>query len=76
MVLAQARASDPGVRSQRALRYRTGMRKNTRKLGLHSETVRTLDRIDLARAMGGGNGNDPTQSGINCVAQAAVAVPK
>lgn len=52
------------------------MKKNTRKLVLHRETVRTLDKIDLARAMGGGNGNDPTQSGINCPAQDAVVVPK
>lgn len=52
------------------------MRKNTRKLALHGETVRMLDRIDLARAMGGGNGNDPTQSGINCPAQDVVVVPK
>lgn len=60
------------------------MTKNIRKLVLHRETVRTLralDRIELARALGGGGspdvaGNDPTQSGINCVAQGAVVVPK
>jgi hypothetical protein len=51
------------------------MKKNNRKLVLQSETVRTLDRTDLARAMGGADGNDPTHTGINCVAQAA-AVPK
>ena len=58
------------------------MKKVTRKLMVRSETVRTLDNIDLMRARGGGDlaanasGNDPTQSGINCVAQAAVPVPK
>lgn len=60
------------------------MKKKNRKLVLHSETVRTLralDRIELAHAVGGGDspnaaGNDPTQSGINCVAQAVVIVPK
>lgn len=52
------------------------MKKDNRKLVLHSETVRTLDRIDLARAMGRGNGNDPTQSGINCVVQAVVVPTK
>lgn len=55
------------------------MRKNTRKLVLHSETVRTLDRIELARAKGGSespNVAGTTQSGINCPAQAALPVPK
>ena len=55
------------------------MRKNTRKLALHGETVRTLDRIELARAMGGGdslNVAGTTQSGIDCVAQAAMVAPK
>ena len=56
------------------------MKKVTRKLVVRSETIRMLDNIDLTRARGGGDlanaaGNDPTQSGINCVAQAAV-VPK
>lgn len=57
------------------------MKKNTRKLVLRREAVRTLDRIELTHALGGGDspdvaaGTDRTQSGINCVAQAA-AVPK
>ena len=56
------------------------MKKSTRKLVVRSETIRTLDNIDLTRARGGGglaanaSGNDPTDSGINCVAQAAVPV--
>ena len=61
------------------MRYRTGMRKNPRKLVLHSETIRTLDRIELARAMGGGDSPNvagTTQSGIDCPAPAAVAVSK
>ena len=55
------------------------MRKNPRKLVLHSETVRTLDRIELARAMDGGDSPNvagTTQSGIDCVAQAAVVATK
>jgi hypothetical protein len=57
------------------------MKKITRKLMVHSETVRTLDNIDLMRARGGDDpanaaGTDRTQSGINCAAQAAVPVPK
>lgn len=57
------------------------MKKITRKLMVRSETVRTLDNIDLMRARGGGDpagaaGTDRTQSGINCVAQDAVPVPK
>jgi hypothetical protein len=63
------------VRSARALRYRDAMKKVTRKLVVRSETVRTLDNIDLTRARGGvdpanASGNDPTQSGINCPAPA------
>jgi hypothetical protein len=57
------------------------MKKVTRKLMVRSETVRTLDNVDLMRARGGDDpanavGTDRTQSGINCVAQAAVVVPK
>jgi hypothetical protein len=57
------------------------MKKITRKLVVCSETVRTLDNVDLVRARGGGDpanaaGTDRTDSGINCVAQAAVVVPK
>jgi hypothetical protein len=55
------------------------MRKNPRKLVLHSETIRTLDRIELARAMGGGDSPNvagTTQSGIDCPAPAAVVVSK
>jgi hypothetical protein len=48
------------------------MKKKNRKLVLHSETVRTLralDRIELAHAVGGADSpnaaeNDPTQSAI------------
>lgn len=61
------------------MRYRTGMRKKPRKLVLRSETIRTLDRIELARAMGGGDSPNvagTTQSGIDCVAQAAVVATK
>jgi hypothetical protein len=52
------------------------MKKNTRKLVVRSETVRTLDNIDLMRARGGDDpanaaGTDTTQSGINCPAPAA-----
>ena len=52
------------------------MKKSTRKLALHRETVRTLDNIDLMRARGGDDlvnavGTDRTQSGINCPAPAA-----
>jgi hypothetical protein len=55
------------------------MKKITRKLVVRSETVRTLDNIDLVRAKGGSApavGGDRTQSGMDCIAQAAVAVPK
>jgi hypothetical protein len=57
------------------------MKKVTRKLVVRSETVRTLDNIDLMCARGGGDpanaaGTDRTQSGINCPAQAAVPVPR
>jgi hypothetical protein len=57
------------------------MKKITRKLIVRSETVRTLDNIDLMRAKGGGDsadvaGTDRTQSGITCPAQAAVPVSK
>lgn len=58
------------------------MKKNTRRLVLRRETVRTLDRIELAHALGGGDspdaaaGTDRTQTGINCPAQNAVVVPK
>lgn len=55
------------------------MKKVNRKLGLHSEIIRTLDNTDLKRARGGDDAarpTDGTQSGINCVAQAAVVVPK
>jgi hypothetical protein len=43
------------------------MKKIRRKLIIRSETIRTLNNIDLMRARGGGD--DGTQSGINCVAQ-------
>lgn len=58
------------------------MKKKNRKLGLHSETIRTLEGEELAHALGGGDspaaagGTDRTETGINCVAQAAVVVPK
>jgi hypothetical protein len=57
------------------------MKKVARKLMVRSETVRTLDNIDLTRARGGGDpadaaGTDRTQSGINCPAQAAVPAPR
>lgn len=57
------------------------MKKNTRKLVVRRETVRTLDNIDLMRARGGDDpanagGTNGTQSGITCPAQAAVPVPK
>lgn len=57
------------------------MKKITRKLVVRSETVRTLDNIDLTHAKGGGNpadaaGTNRTQSGMDCPAQAAVVVPK
>jgi hypothetical protein len=55
------------------------MKQTPRKLVIRSETLRTLDNIDLLRARGGGDladGMDRTQSGINCVAQAAVPVPR
>ena len=57
------------------------MKKVTRKLMVRSETVRTLDNIDLMRARGGddlagGPKTGGTDSGINCPAQAAVVVPK
>jgi hypothetical protein len=49
------------------------VKKINRKLIVCSETVRTLDNIDLRRAMGGSDpanaaGTDRTQSGINCPA--------
>jgi len=50
------------------------MKKIRRKLIIRSETIRTLNNIDLMRARGGGD--DGTQSGINCVAQAAPPMPK
>lgn len=55
------------------------MRKHPRKLALNSETVRTLDRNELARAVGGSdspNAFGTTQSGINCPVQAVVVMPK
>lgn len=57
------------------------MKKITRKLEVRSETVRTLDNIDLMRARGGSDPanaatKDRTQSGMDCPAQAAVVVPK
>ncbi len=57
------------------------MKKITRKLVVHSETIRALDSIDLTRARGGGDspdagGTDRTQSGINCPVQAAAILPK
>lgn len=59
------------------------MKKTTRKLVVRAETLRVLralDKIDLARAMGGGDAaaadTTNTQSGINCPAQAAAVVPK
>lgn len=57
------------------------MKKITRKLVVRSETVRTLDNIDLIRARGGSDpanaaGTDRTQSGMDCPAQAAVPVLK
>jgi hypothetical protein len=57
------------------------MKKIPRKLVFRSETLRTLDNIDLVRARGGGDSADAdlmdrTQSGINCVAQPAVPTPK
>jgi len=56
------------------------MKKIPRKLVVRSETIKTLDNIDLMRARGGGDladaaGTDRTQSGINCPAQ-VVPVPK
>jgi hypothetical protein len=57
------------------------MKKITRKLVIRSETVRTLDNIDLKRARGGDDpanaaGTNRTETGINCVAQNAAPVPK
>jgi hypothetical protein len=57
------------------------MKKINRKLAVRSETVRTLDNIDLMRARGGDDpanatGTNRTESGINCIAQGAVPVPK
>jgi len=57
------------------------MKKIPRKLVVRSETVRTLDNIDLMRARGGGDpaiaaGTNRTESGMDCIAQAAVPVPK
>jgi hypothetical protein len=59
------------------------MKKKNRKLVLRSETIRTLEGKELAHALGGGDspnaaagGTDRTETGINCVAQAAVVVPK
>lgn len=57
------------------------MKKIMRKLVVRSETVRTLDNIDLKHARGGdapanAAGTNRTESGINCVAQDAVPVPK
>jgi hypothetical protein len=56
------------------------MKKISRKLVVRSETVRTLDNIDLMHARGGDDpanaaGTNRTESGINCIAQ-AVPVPK
>jgi hypothetical protein len=50
------------------------MKKLPRKLVIRSETIRTLNNIDLMRARGGGDlaeagGTNRTQSGINCPAQ-------
>jgi hypothetical protein len=55
------------------------MKKIARKLMVCSETVRTLDNIDLRRAMGGSDpanagGTNRTESGINCPAPVAAAV--
>jgi hypothetical protein len=50
------------------------MKKTSRKLVIRSETIRALNNIDLMRVRGGGD--DGTQSGINCVAQAAPPMPK
>jgi hypothetical protein len=50
------------------------MKKTPRKLVIRSETIRTLNNIDLVRARGGGD--DRTQSGINCPAQDALPMPK
>lgn len=57
------------------------MKKITRKLVVRSETVRMLDNINLKRARGGddpalGAKTNGTESGINCIAQDAVPVPK
>lgn len=57
------------------------MKKISCKLVFRSETIRALDNIDLMRARGGGDpieagGTNRTQSGINCVAQDAVPMPK
>ena len=57
------------------------MKKITRKLVVRSETVRTLDNVDLRRARGGdelanAGKTNGTESGINCIAQAAVPVLK
>lgn len=59
------------------------MKKITRKLMVRGETLRVLralDKIDLARAIGGEDDaaaeTTHTQSGFNCPAQAAVIVPK
>jgi hypothetical protein len=69
------------MQSRRALHYRGAMKKITRKLVVRSETVRTLDNTDLLRARGGGDpapaaGTNRTESGMDCVVQAAVVVPK
>ena len=53
MDVAEVRASDRGVRWPRALRYHAPMKKTPRRLVLHSETLRTLANMDLARAVGG-----------------------
>jgi hypothetical protein len=61
-----------GTRWQ-CLRYLAQMKKPTITLALRKETLRTLAKVDLARAVGGNDGLAPQTNRVVCTVQDAVA---
>jgi len=63
----------PEARCVLAAIVRVEMKKPTIKLALRKETLRTLAKVDLARAVGGNDGLAPQTNRAVCTAQDAVA---